>query len=393
MAVKVDEDATGAAHPHTPTPTSHSAPRTRANARKMSDSDEPIAAGDKEAWLRARGVEIETPEDRVRIAAEKAAALAARTEALERGAPMRAFKYVMIPCDDDAPFVECEARCGLDEAGDVLPLELKSRFAGGGEVDASKVKAQAMRTLGEQGAGVSKEAIMRETKDGSTETFALVRPSEHNGWCGVYLYLDEVGMLKGLPPNRRAGRLAMECGFDGVNFFGDMFIGRVQTKPAPMRSVDFKLSDLDSSAPWMRSATMENVEYSKGLKELEAAMGRNGGMQTINMDGSGGASAGGGNASNMPSGKADGYRWEQTEDEIELIVDVPRGTTSKSVRVLFKPRQVVVKINDETVCDIERLYDAVRPDECTWTMGPDEVCVSMAKTDEENIWRALVADS
>ena len=57
-----------------------------------------------------------------------------------------------------------------------------------------------------------------------------------------------------------------------------MFIGRVQTKPEPMRSVDFPLSDLDSSAQWMRMATMENVEYSKGLKELEAAMGRNGGI-------------------------------------------------------------------------------------------------------------------
>jgi hypothetical protein len=167
-----------------------------------------------------------------------------------------------------------------------------------------------------------------------------------------------------------------------------MFIGRVQTKPEPMRSVDFPLSDLDSSAQWMRMATMENVEYSKGLKELEAAMGKNGGLEKINMTGDASDVASTGNG--MPSGKGVNYRWSQTEDEVEVSVDVAPGTVSKSVRVLFKPSQFIVKVNDEVVCDLSGLHAPIRPDECTWTMGVDEVCVSLAKRDDERSWRALV---
>ena len=357
--------------------------RATNNANADADADADVSAEDREAWLRSRGVVIETPEDRRRAREEAERKERERAERAERGAEMRTLKYVKIPCDDSEPFEEMEVMVGVEEVGDALPALLKREFAGGGEVDAAKARAEAMRTLGEQGAGISTEALMRETEGGSTETFALVRPSDANGFCGVYLYLDEVGMLKGLPSNRRADRLAVECGFHGVNFYGDMFIGRVQTKPEPMRSVDFPLSDLDSSAKWMRMATMENVEYNKGLKELESAMARNGGMETIKMGGAPDASE------SMPTGQGDGYRWNQTEDEVEVSVDVPPGTTSKMVKVLFKSKQFIVKVNDEIVCDVSNLYANVRPDECTWTMGPDEVCVSLAKMNEDQIWREL----
>lgn len=350
----------------------------------MSD-DEPLDADARTAWLRSKGVVIETREDR-----EAARAVARRGDgaAIERDGPTRRFTYVKIPCDDDEALEERTLTIGEGQPGDALPAALRTAFAGGGEVDAEKAKAEAVRALGARGMGISSEAIARETAGGSTETFALVRPSEANGWRGVYLYLDEVGMLKGLPINRRAGRLAQECGFDGVNFHGDMFIGRVQTKPEPMRSVDFPLSDLDSSAQWMRMATMENVEYSEGLKELEAAMGKNGGLEKINMTGDACNVASTGNG--MPSGKGVNYRWSQTEDEVEVSVDVAPGTVSKSVRVLFKPSQFIVKVNDEVVCDLSGLHAPIRPDECTWTMGADEVCVSLAKRDDERSWRALV---
>ena len=52
--------------------------------------------------------------------------------------------------------------------------------------------------------------------------------------------------------------------------------------------------------------------------------------------------------------------------------------------------QFIVKVNDEVVCDLSGLHAPIRPDECTWTMGVDEVCVSLAKRDDERSWRALV---
>ena len=346
--------------------------------------DAPIE--DTAAWLRARGVEIETAEDRARMRAEATRARGDDETVIEREPRTRTVTFVKIPCDDAEPFEEMSVTLGESQAGDALPERLRARFAGGGEVDADKARAEAVRALGDRGVGISKEAIVRETAGGSTETFALVRPSETNGWRGVYLYLDEVGMLKGLPPNRRAEGLSRECGFDGVNFYGDMYIGRVQTKPEPMRNVDFELRDLDSSAAWMRAATMENVEYSKGLKDLEAAMNKNGGLEKINMTGDDGVAKSG---NGMPGGAGDNYRWSQTEDEVEVDVDVPPGTTSKTVRVLFQPNRFILKVADQVICDVDDLHLPVRPDECTWTMGADEVSVSLAKRDESRVWRAL----
>ena len=349
------------------------------------DDEDVVDEDARVAWLRARGVEIETPEDRARARSEREKSLS-NDAGVEREQATRTVTYVRIPCDDAEAFVEETLTIGETQAGDALPDALRRRFAGGGEVDADKARAEAVRSLGERGAGISKEAIVRETEGGSTETFALVRPSETNGWCGVYLYLDEVGMLKGLPPNRRAEGLSRECGFDGVNFYGDMFIGRVRTKPEPMRSVDFQLKDLDSSATWMRAATMENVEYSKGLKELEDAMNKNGGMEKINMSGDDAVASGG---NGMPRGASDNYRWSQTEDEVDVDVDVPPGTIAKAVRVQFSSSRFIVKVNDEIICDVDDLHNACRPDESTWTMGADEVCVSLAKRDEGRVWRAL----
>ena len=83
----------------------------------------------------------------------------------------------------------------------------------------------------------------------------------------------------------------------------------------------------------------------------------------------------------------------QTEDDVEVSVDVPPGTTTKSIRVLFKPSQFIVKINDEVTCDVSNLYAPVRPDECTWTVGADEVCVTLAKVSEDASWPALRRDA
>ena len=41
-------------------------------------------------------------------------------------------------------------------------------------------------------------------------------------------------MLKGLPPNRRASGIAKTCGFDDAQFFGDVFIGRIQVDSVSM---------------------------------------------------------------------------------------------------------------------------------------------------------------
>jgi hypothetical protein len=108
-------------------------PRERL-ARAMSD-DEPLDADARTAWLRSKGVVIETREDRE---AARAAARRGDGAAIERDGPTRSFTYVKIPCDDDEALEERTLTIGEGQPGDALPAALRTAFAGGGEVDAGE---------------------------------------------------------------------------------------------------------------------------------------------------------------------------------------------------------------------------------------------------------------
>ena len=69
-----------------------------------------------------------------------------------------------------------------------------------------------------------------------------------NGFTAVNLYLDEIGALKKLPTNSRGAALAAACGFVDVPFYGDLYIGRVQSR----QNLDFSLTEMDSGAAWMK---------------------------------------------------------------------------------------------------------------------------------------------
>jgi hypothetical protein len=129
------------------------------------------------------------------------------------------FRYVKIPSDANHSIEEHEAAPDTTSAGgDQLPDLLRNVFAaaGGVPVDAQLARAEAARQLGaEQAAGLSTERIVAAAGAGKTETFALVHPSSTNGHRGVYLYVDEAGMLKDMPRNERAADLAARCGTAG----------------------------------------------------------------------------------------------------------------------------------------------------------------------------------
>mgnify|MGYP005857209465 CR=1 FL=1 len=104
---------------------------------------------------------------------------------------------------------------------------------------------------------------------GSVETFPLVHPADTNNYMGVYIYLDEVGLLKKLPPNARATSIAVACGYSPPpKFYGDVFIGRVQTKPH-LTNIDFAAGkDTDSNAAWMQRAVAENFAWQQELNKV-----------------------------------------------------------------------------------------------------------------------------
>lgn len=387
---------------------------TLGEKEEENDDELETSMAEREAWLRNHGVEIETAEDRRRMNMETTTTRKEgdKEDKEDKEKKTKRIVCVKIPSEDLNPFEEVVLEVSTTKLGDCLPELLKPHFMGGGDIDVNLAHQAATKQLGEEFASKSQNlglSLAKECAMGSTETFALVRPSEKNGRKGVYIYLDEVGLLKGKAKNARASSLAASCGFPGTTFHGDIFVGAVQTEPQPMRSVDFTLKEMDSSASWLKLAPMENAEYAISMKELEKAMAEKGGagsgpgLQRINMGGGGGNEDG-----SLPSGDGDGYRWEQTEDgEVEISVYVPENTSAKTVSVGFRANSCVVidkkgegnnsGTDGKIILQIDNLYNKIRPDECTWTIAggskKNEVCVSLAKVDAGETWPQLTTTS
>ena len=123
-----------------------------------------------------------------------------------------------------------------------------------------------------RGGDAGREAASDEMT-GRTETFCLMHPSSTNGHRGVYLYVDESGMLKNLPTNARAAALVERCGLEAKHaFHGDAYVGAVVTTPEPMHNVDFTADDLSPDAAWLARAPTENRAYAVEMAKFMAAV-------------------------------------------------------------------------------------------------------------------------
>lgn len=99
---------------------------------------------------------------------------------------------------------------------------------------------------------------------------------------------------------------------------------------------------------------MENLEYQKQFNEFT---GRSELQKAV--DGTDGVA------------KAEtGYEWTQTDEELEVVVPLPKGVTSKDVDVKYLPKSLEVKCKMEPLVVLP-LFARVDPDGCTWTLDRD----------------------
>mmetsp|Transcript_11633 Transcript_11633/g.26901 ORF Transcript_11633/g.26901 Transcript_11633/m.26901 type:complete len:379 (-) Transcript_11633:189-1325(-) len=329
------------------------------------------------SYLRQNGVEITDPAEE-KEKARQAAAVAAG------GGGVVAFRYVRIPVNEAEPFEQLEAVLPLGPdgqlpGGDQIPALVKSAFGDRSKGINERVLRDHARTqLGEAAASLTPRALTEATLDGSVETFALARPAEANKYQGVYIYLDEVGVLKQLPPNPRGNALARSCGHQEAKFHGELYIGRVATRPAPMRNADLLLSDLDSDADWLKAAPAENFEYNVAMQEMQAQLQTTGNVQQMNMGGT----------KELPSGGDDQLQWTQTAEDVEVVIKVPEGTKGRDLAVTIKVRALSAKLKSgETLVDL-KLAEDVHPDDSTWTVSGDGLCITLEKANGST-WHGL----
>ena len=84
-------------------------------------------------------------------------------------------------------------------------------------------------------------------------------------------------------------------------------------------------------------------------------------------------------------GQENGYKWSQTEDEVELRFAVASGTKAKYCKVKFARNSLKVTVAGQTLCD-GKTWGTVAVDESTYTIQDDpdsesgrELCISLGK--------------
>lgn len=322
-------------------------------------------------WLRDRGVLVETPEER-RVK-EVTQIMNEKDDDVKE-----TVSFVYVPHDTSKPLKELTFECPIKASGvDFLENHLKPLFtamSSDKEVDLELLRQHASQTLGSSDApDPSADTLQKVAAQGSVEKFTLVHSTEANHYTSVYIYLDEAGMLKRLPLNKRATDFAARAGYNPApQFYGNVFLGRVMARPYP-RNVSFHLGqDTAKDAKWLQQATMENLAHQTALNKIT---GRNETQAAIaGTDGT--------------EKKEDAYSWTQTEEELEMVVALANNATSKDVGVKFLPQSIEIKCQKEPVLLLQ-FFEHVDPDGCTWTLdrNGDEVklVVTLEKV-EQALW-------
>jgi hypothetical protein len=311
-------------------------------------------------YLVERGILVETPEDRRRkqiidIMNEKDQIDDEEYEDLT---------VVLVPSNESLPLKEIAIRVPTkSRTGDILLEELKPFVkALSKRVDLSLLKDQSTKTFGSnETPQVSEKALLEVADQGNIEVFPLVKPMASNKFIGVNIYLDEIGMLKRLPLNKRAASFAAQAGFNPPpSFYGDVFIGRVTSKPS-LKNLNFKLGiDTSADTAWLQAATMQNLEYQTQMNQIT-------GKDEIqpSLDGENGIAK-----------DEEGYSWTQTEEEVELVVPIksdageklsPKEVKSIGIHVKFFTNKIYAKFGEREILSLS-FFANIDPDGSTWTL-------------------------
>jgi len=253
-----------------------------------------------------------------------------------------------------------------DGPGDMMSQKICVKFFAGGTVKNDEgLRAE----FGDEVLDQKRSALNRVAAQGTVETFALCRPSSSTKpipHAGVYLYLDEMGVLKDLPINKRATEIASGCGLDVESpFHGDVYIARVQVQPSPTRNVSFRLTELDAGSEFFLSTPAENAAYDAAMREYKQAVADK-------------EVGGGAIDTREEEDISRGWWYTQTADEVEVSIALPerKGDVAMPFRardldVEIKGNSLKVSIRNESETPVAKLsfFGAIRPNESTWVVG------------------------
>lgn len=174
----------------------------------------------------------------------------------------RTFKYVYIPADNSDPIQQFEE--SMEEGKEVESLldRLKSHFRKTGPTKTTaqlnQQRHQLLQTL-PQGATVDQRMLDIATSLNMVETVSLLSHTRDHKFVAINLYVDDEGMVKNLPINKRASEIA-QCAGNPIEVRGDAFLARVLDDGDNFDRLDFTIDEISSNAEWVQHAQIQNAK-------------------------------------------------------------------------------------------------------------------------------------
>eukprot|EP01025_Chloroclados_australasicus_P009359 TRINITY_DN13594_c0_g1_i5.p2 TRINITY_DN13594_c0_g1~~TRINITY_DN13594_c0_g1_i5.p2 ORF type:complete len:317 (-),score=60.49 TRINITY_DN13594_c0_g1_i5:1279-2229(-) len=180
------------------------------------------------------------------------------------------FRYVYIPQDQDKQIEELEMPIPEGKEVECLLDNLKLHFAAGPKKTEAQTKAQIseLKKKMQAGSKMADQLLEMAASMQAVESVNLLSNTPANKFVGVNMYVDDEGLIKGLPLNPRATSLAQTCGLL-IKVYGDAFIARFMDSDAEFERLDFTLKDVDSNAEWVKLAKKQQEKRSQGDSGLQ----------------------------------------------------------------------------------------------------------------------------
>jgi hypothetical protein len=175
-------------------------------------------------------------------------------------------RYVLIPANESDPIRELDLSvpAKLEDNLSVLTKALNEYYAaqtGGFSPEQREALISSMRKqVAEKNkdGSMPDEAMLSQVALSQTvDIVQLLPPSSATGWVGVSMYVDDKGVAKELPTNRRASEVCTQCGLS-VQVLGDAFVARAWDDQEGYERQDFRASDLSSDEAWVKAARQCN---------------------------------------------------------------------------------------------------------------------------------------
>jgi hypothetical protein len=230
------------------------------------------------------------------------------------------------------------------------------------KIDMAVLKKQ-MEQHAKQELNLDDNAMKHILEQSSCDIFPVQVPTKETGFFSVSLYCDDKGIAKDLEANERATGLVRACGYIDQTIRGDCFLSRIFDDEDAWFRADFKLSDMGSDVPWViqtREIRSKKGGNAQSLSNLTSSIAPNAQMVAPGLTDRGG---------DMEVDE-EGYKWKQTDEEVEITGRLPDGTNKKDIKVDFRPKLCKVSVKGELLFG-GPLGGSVEADECTWTLDSD----------------------